>query len=376
MRARGVVAILLSWASAWLVFAVSPLSATAVEPRSETPVHYDVNSGLLLEHGGSSIQLQVGTWLRGEVLDEEGRKARPRFTVPLLRPVVQVRLLEGEVLFFLQPELGGADPDPRLLDVFLEWAPSPAFKLRMGQFRTPYSRSFITPIFMLELPTRGLVVDRFRLGRDTGLMAYGQLDEGRYEYDLGVFSGADINSLGKWGDEPMGVGRVAVNFGQPVPYDQVPALRFLDPRGVSVGLGAAWRRVKTQTGDGPVSSMQSWNATADVTMMHGPLITTFEAFLRERQQPGSGWKTSYGAFVQAGTFVWPKRVEVGGRFGWMSDAQDDLSAEAFLTVFWWLPDRYFGHHLKTTLAYRHDDYGRGSTTLDFEQAVLQTQIFF
>ncbi len=364
--------------SALLLMAPQPVVAVAVVVEDATlgggGVGYRLDSGLVFERGESSIEVQVGAWLRGEILDESTRATRTRFTVPLLRPVLQVRLWEGEVLLFVQPELGGSNQ--RLLDAFVEWAPTSAFKLRLGQFRTPYSRAFITPIFRLQLPERGLVVDRFRLGRDTGVMAHGQLRGARYEYDLGVFSGADVNSIGKGGDDPLVVGRVALNFGQPVPYDQVPSLQIDSPSGISVGFGAAWREQKIESGNRPSASKQSWNGQLDVSAMHGPLMASLEAFSRETRLAGSAWKASYGATLQVGVFVLPKRVEIGGRGGWVSDGRDDLSGEAFVTVFWWLPNEYMGHHLKTTLAYRHDAYGRGAKVRDFDQALLQTQILF
>lgn len=359
------------------LLAVAPAAAALTEaPAKKTLVNFAPLSGLHVQHGSSSLSLQLGTWLRGDILDRAHESTRYQFAVPLLRPVLQVHLLNRQLLFFVQPELGGASPDPRLLDAFIEWAPRDQFHLRFGQFRTPFSRAFIIPIFNLQLPGRGLVVDHFRLGRDSGAMAFGSFSKHRFEYAVGGFSGADINSLASDDAAPLALARIAFNLGQPVPYDQAPALVLDAPSGVSFGLSGAWRDRSHSRGNTPSTPRpESWHGQADVTLMRGPVAATAEAFLKETRSPGGGWRDSYGTFLQLGAFVLPRQLEIGGRGGWLSDGGDAWSTEAFVTLYWHYGDMFFGHHLKTTLAYRRDDHSSAASARDFQSVVLQTQIW-
>jgi hypothetical protein len=85
---------------------------------------------------------------------------------------------------------------------FATWRFIDAVSVRVEQFRTPYSRAFITPLTNSELPTRGLVFDHFGLGRDAGTTASGDVAGNRFHYDLAVVNGTTINELGGDRDAP------------------------------------------------------------------------------------------------------------------------------------------------------------------------------
>ncbi len=331
-------------------------------------------TGLVVDAGPSRLELHAYTWLRAETDTRVGDETDLQASVPVGRVILQGSFFDSQLHFFAQPEFGGGST--RLLDLFAEWHVSDALQFRVGQFRTPYSRAFITPLTNLELPTRGLLVDAFGLGRDTGAMASGTLADGGFHYDLAIVNGATINDRDGNRDVPAIVGRTEFRFGEPVPYNQAPSLALEDPRGLTLGLGGAFSRRAVQGAPG-TSTEQLWNAAADLAWMHGPLSVLVEGFWRGAHgspRPAN----AFGVYVQSGVFVVPRRLEVGGRAGWLSDGPDVQSYEAFLASYWKVGATLLGHHLKTIFGYRFDsgDTRGGGDLRDRHVVLIQTQLFF
>jgi len=347
-------------------------------------------TGLLFESDHSRLAFHVHSWLRAQSDTRVGDETDVEASIPVARFILEGSLLDEKLHLFVQPELAGTRDD-ELLDLFAEWHFDEALRVRAGQFRTPFSRAFITALASQQLTERGLVVDQFSIGRDTGVMASGELASGLLHYDLGLFNGAGINDLSGDRDAPTVVARTELRLGDGVPYDQVPALVLDDPHGVAIAVGVAFGRKGIETrnpGLPPSTTTETlWNATTDVAWMHGPLSVHAEAFWRRAN--GSPRPTdAFGATAQAGVFVVPRRLELGGRGGWISSGgvskegasnvgPDVYSAELFLASYWQVGQTLLGHHLKTVLDYRYDsgDPPSGGSR-DRHRVMLQTQLFF
>ncbi|GEM_PF-1363005 len=360
-----------------LVLALNALGAHAsdTQPNREAAVvRFGPTTGLVVESEGAQIDLHGYAWARAQSLTRVSDETDVDFSIPVGRLFTNGHLLDHRLGFFGQVEFAGSST--RLLDLFAEWRFTEAARLRIGQFRTPYSRAFITPLTNLELPSRGLVIDRFGLGRDTGLMLSGDLRSKRFHYDLAIVNGATVNDRNGNRDSPSAIARTEFRFGEVVPYDQAPSLSRQNPLGATIGLGGAfsWRAVKTAAGT--TSHEQLGNLAADVAVMWGPTSLRAEGFWRSAH--GSPRvANAFGAYGQAGIFVVPRTLEVGGRAGWLSDGPDQQSYEAFLTAYARSGSTSFGHHLKLTLAYRFDTAGpQGIDRRDRHAALVQTQIFF
>lgn len=369
-----------------MAFAAEAQEATLdVQDETEPPaeaeaarIDFGPTTGLVYESEAARLELHVFSWLRAQTDTRVGDETDVEATIPIARLALQGSVLDERLFFFFQPELSGTRDD-ELLDLFVEWVVDERLRLRAGQFRTPFSRAFITPLTNLQLTERGFVVDEFAVGRDTGVMASGSLASGRFAYDLGIFNGAGINDLSGDRDAPLVVARTELRFGDVVPYDQVPSLVLDDPHGLVLALGGSFsRRGITQTAGATRSTTteQLWNATADVAWMHGPLSVHAEGFWRAAE--GSPRPAhAFGAFIQAGLFVVPGRLEAGGRAGWISNGPDVQSYEAFLASYWQYGETQLGQHLKTLLDYRYDSGDSSGLDLrDRHRVTLQTQIFF
>jgi hypothetical protein len=271
--------------------------------------------------------------------------------------------LEGLVRFFLQPELAGT---PHLLDAQIELWVDPALVVRVGQFRTPFSRSYITPLMALDFPDRGVVVSAFNAGRDIGVMMYGRPFDGLLEYDLGVFNGSGID--GRLGDTPapMVVGRLALTPYGSVPYDETPSLVLADPSGVMIGVDGYYRQTAQ---DGmPNVEQQTASAGADVALAFGPFSFHGEGFLRWQRAEPDPWVTSWSAYAQAGVFGVPRILELAARGGWIDpnvELGGDLvqTYEAAVSGYLAVGDTSYGQHLKLVLAHGFADAGAAAFDL-------------
>jgi len=351
----------------------------AAAPSRVTPEPLEANwvagvdRGLEVQFGTSRVSLHGYAWLRADSQTTVGDETDLKATIPVGRLFSTGELLDSKLGFFAQFEFAGDQPE--LLDLFAEWHFSEAATLRLGQFRTPYSRAFITPLTNLALPTRGLVIDRFSLGRDTGAMLSGGLAAGLLHYDLAVVNGAEINDLDENRDSPSVIARTELRFGDPIPYDQSPSLHITDGRGLTVGLGGAYSRRSIDGASGTTSETLS-NGAVDVAVLLGGLSVRAEGFWRGAH--GSPRvANAFGAYGQLGVFVLPRQLEVGGRVGWLSDGPDVQTYEAFMAGYLMQGERAYGHHAKLILGYRYDssDPGRGSGR-DIHLARLQLQLFF
>ncbi|HJL20472.1 MAG TPA: hypothetical protein RMH99_32695 [Sandaracinaceae bacterium LLY-WYZ-13_1] len=358
-----------------------PAGGAATGPVS---VDFGPTRGLVVESDAldARFELHFATWIRAELDAPDGQDAIFAFDVPLARPLLQISLFENRIRLLFQPELAGASPT--LLDLQLELELDPAFVIRIGQFRTPYSRAFITPIVTLTFPDRGFVDDTFRLDRDTGLMLSGITPGGVFEYAAGVFNGALIN--GNLGDlpAPTAIVRLGLNLGDHIPMDQVPSLAAeRDLAGGAIAVGAAYRRWRVPADSPTGLAQESGHLQTDWTLALGPVTATAEGFLRfTRDELATDWSLAWGSFAQVGVMVVPRWLEVAARGGWM-DPDADASGnfiqiyEVGLSLYPVIDDLALGHHLKAQLRYAYeraaDAFGTRIVEGDRHRVMLQIQ---
>lgn len=77
-----------------------------------------------------------------------------------------------------------------MLDAFIDLTFDPRLSLRVGRYKTPFTYEFLVePVQGLLLPERSLFFNNFGLNRDEGMMAYGRLWDGFFDYAAGIFNG-------------------------------------------------------------------------------------------------------------------------------------------------------------------------------------------
>jgi phosphate-selective porin len=81
-----------------------------------------------------------------------------------------------------------------LSDGYVEWTRHSAAHIRLGQFKAPFGREWLTPATDLITVERTLVSDRLTLNRQIGVAALGDLRGGRVGYSAGIFNGTGRNT--------------------------------------------------------------------------------------------------------------------------------------------------------------------------------------
>ncbi len=301
---------------------------TVVETETETVTEeessgaeaffdYDDGAGVRSVDRRRVLRISPLFAVRGVIDAPEGADADGEARIRLARVVLMGHLADGHVRYFFQLEGAG---DFRLLDLEIAFVWRPELQVRIGRFRTGFSRQFIAPLTNMQLPVRSIVSDFSRADRDTGLSVEGRALDGRLEYRLGVFDERLTAT-------PLVVGRVAFDpFGE-MAFDETAARVPEGPTRLSVGLAAYHGGRQTeQTVVGPMGEVTTMLGPEivrsaiglDAALRIGPVHATAEAFLDRREDPMGNTQVGAGAFAQAGVFVWPRFVEVVARYDWLT----------------------------------------------------------
>lgn len=140
------------------------------------------------------------------------KDAMAGFSIRCVRLYLDGTLLK-DFIYRVQMEVAGApgvDKGPRLLDAYLEWAKHPYFKIKIGQYKRPFT--FENPLSLwtvgygaysqATIKLSGMsdrVGEHSSSGRDAGLQFQGDLfPVGRdghrfFHYQIGVFNGQGLN---------------------------------------------------------------------------------------------------------------------------------------------------------------------------------------
>jgi hypothetical protein len=145
--------------------------------------------------------------------------------------------IQGE---FRTGNVGTGRASVSLQDGYIRWSHN-RLGLQLGQYKTPFTREFITSLTEVETGDRSTVVDSLAPKRDIGLMADYAFG-GRATVSVGVFNGEGQNITANTDSSVLGIVRVAV---RPIPYLAIgvnTARYFADSTryGTDVSLEAPW----------------------------------------------------------------------------------------------------------------------------------------
>ncbi len=145
--------------------------------------------------------------------------------------------LQGE---FRTGAVGTGRASVSLQDAYIRWSKG-GVGIQVGQFKTPFTREFVTSLSEVETADRSTVVDSLAPKRDIGLQADYALG-GRATLALGVFNGEGQNVTANRDSSALGLARVTV---RPVPYFVLGAnvARYFGDStryGVDAGVEAPW----------------------------------------------------------------------------------------------------------------------------------------
>ena len=255
-------------------------------------------------------------------------KAQPGANIRLARMTLGGQLFGRHIRYFLNFELARR---PELLDLEMTFEAIPELQLRVGQFRTPFSRQFMIPLFALQLVDRAVVSDFFRANRDVGLSLDGVIAKGLFEYRLGVYNGSGFN-VSNDNRELMFLGRLAVAPLGAVGLDETTA-RNDGPIRLAIGIAGYHRKreqshIETDLMTGlPVTVMDPSRTRSagglDLMLRVGPFAFSSEFMFDRRETEGAAAQIGFGFFAQAGVFVLPGDLEVAARFNLLAPDLDN-----------------------------------------------------
>jgi hypothetical protein len=145
--------------------------------------------------------------------------------------------IQGE---FRTGNVGTGRASVSLQDAYVRWTRN-SLGVQVGQFKTPFTREFITSLTEVETADRSTVVDSLAPKRDIGVMADYALG-GRATLSAGIFNGEGQNITANTDSSTMGVARVSYRV---IPYFVIGAnvgRYFADSTryGVDASLEAPW----------------------------------------------------------------------------------------------------------------------------------------
>jgi len=307
--------------------------------------------------------------------------------------VRRARFLAGGNLFYpwmnygTQVTLEGGST--ALRDAYIEATYFESAKPRIGQYKVPFDREFLTSAFNLQLIDRSIASDEFSLQRDIGVQLSGKFFQKMLEYSAGVFNGSGVNQSNVNRDYMYLARIVLTPFGS-YPYSQA-ALDTPETPKIAFGLAGAYLpnldpgERKTQAGilgDTNVLPVASdvYQLTADLAFkyLNFSMESGYHFRCIDPDKPTLyGKESAQGFYLQGGYFVIPEKLEVATRYSFTdpdSPNRDDHNKAQEFTA--GLSYYLYGHDLKLQANYsffrtetdiddQDEHLGQGMVTLAF-----------
>jgi phosphate-selective porin len=215
------------------------------------------------------------------------------------------------------------------------------FRLRVGQFKVPYSRQALAQSRTLLFVDRAVTDRVFAPGRDIGLMIHGSLlgkDADLLDYAFGAFNGEGANRT----NDDKGLlwsGRVAWNpFGDPGKVEG--DWRRRKPFRASIAVNA-WLHQDDQHAD----EGDDWALGVDFAARWRGLSITAELHRLRESRSSADDPSALGWFVQAAYAVIDRKLEIGLRtahIDWDDNGnRDSARREHLLVANWYFDDHDF-----------------------------------
>jgi len=346
------------------------------EAKKETPpgddwtkkVEVGYKKGAYIKSADDSFSLKVNVRTQGLFRYEslEDRDDTASFSVKRARILASGNVFYPWMNYNTQVTLEGNNT--ALRDAYIEATYFDWLQPRIGQYKLPFDREFLTSAFNLQLIDRSIASNEFSLQRDTGLQFSGQFLKDQLNYGIGIFNGSGANQSNQ-DQNFMYVGRMVWNPFGSYPYSQA-ALDTPDRPKLAVGFAGAYlpgiepgerRTLAGRLGNTNIVPVNSdvYQMTADLAFKYRNL--SFEGGYHFRnidpEKPTTyGEESAQGFYIQGGYFLIPKKLELALRYSWVdpdnpnqknNDEQEEYTGG--LTYY------MYGHDLKLQGNYSYFD---------------------
>ena len=322
--------------------------------------------GFAFSSGDGKFELRLRAVLHFDGRVYVGSQSLPdTFVIRRARPFIEGTLF-GLVDFRLMPDF--AYGQATIADAYVELHPWAWLRLRGGRFRVPIGLEWLQSDSMLSLVERSLVTDLVPW-RDLGVMLWGDIADGTFCYQLGMFNGAPDSANGPDLDPQSTkdfVGRIFLR----------PLRRVAKASWVNLGFGFAgsYGRVK---GTATATNLPSYRSTGQqpifsyITSTMTPDATTLPA--------GDRWRASPQMYLYMGPVgllaeyvLSAQHVERLGNGLDVVNQAWNLTANFVLTL---EHASYDGVMPKHPVDFRHKAFGAFELTFRYSELQLDPSVF-
>ncbi|AOY58415.1 MULTISPECIES: phosphate porin [Desulfococcus] len=284
-----------------------------------------------------SLTLNVRTQGLFSYREREGKADTSTFRVRRARVLAGGNVFYPWMKYGTQITLEGGDA--ALRDAYIEADYFDAVQPKIGQYKLPFDREFMTSAFNLQLIDRSIASSEFSLQRDIGLQLSGKFFQDMLTYQAGVFNGSGANQSNVDRDF-MYIARLVLTPLGPYSYSQA-ALDAPDTPKLAVGVAGAYlpnldpgerKTLAGILGDTDVMSVESdvYQLTADLAFKYQNVSVEggyhFRSIDPDEATP-FGKESAQGFFLQGGYFVIPKTFELAARYAYVDPDNPDNSGD-------------------------------------------------
>ncbi|MGR3177389.1 MAG: hypothetical protein ACUZ8E_04975 [Candidatus Anammoxibacter sp.] len=329
--------------------------------------------------------------------DFDDREDDSSFKIDRARLVFQGNAYNPNIKYFIQLETrstGTKDGSKavEMIDFFSDITYVPNAKIRFGQYRVPFNRQMDTLIWKLQMIDRSVANNEFNLGRQLGLMVYGELLDHKLEYYGGFWNGNFRNESRNDNNEHLWIIRASYSPFGIYSYDESD-LEYSESLKAHISASIAFDSVDDVTVElddivfvtaGGIDIIQN-TVTADEvdrTQVAGEfgfkyrgLSLISEYYWRKQSGISDVNLIDYGFFVQAGYFLIPKKLELAGRYS-LVEFDDELEKDSLKNAAIGVNYFFNGHQSKLQFnAVRFNEEKGNADNIDYRY-IFQYQLAF
>jgi hypothetical protein len=285
-----------------------------------------------------------------------------------IRPGVIGSVYRRWITFETSVEL--ASNPPYLLDAFVDVAPRTEIALRVGQFKTPFSRGEGYGPEHILFPDQPVVSSYFWTGRDKGAMASGALRN--LHYWVGGFGGSPVRQTTTLSGNYLVEARLT--------YGDTPATEYPYITGAPFTLSASLEgyvgRIESAIEGFDPSSFEFKTSPSGLithrasgggdVFLQAPTFAIFGEAFYGRTRPNGPAYRSWGAWAQASYLLVPHALDVAVRVQYL-DPSTTLSDDTFESVegqlAWYIHAPHLVLRLRYGLARQHAPMNPGDVNL-------------
>jgi hypothetical protein len=233
-----------------------------------------------------------------------------------------------------------------LRDLIIDFSIFKELHPKIGQFKVPFNREYLTSSAYLQLIDRSITNEEFSVGRDIGFSVDGNISE-RIEYSIGVFNGSGKNTK-NLDNKFLYAGRIMFTPNGKFSYSQ-SSLDFPKKRKLAIGLGILYfpnfdpSRENIDDRKKLASSVRKeiGNLKSDILQITGDIGVKYKGFSFEGdvhfrninpEKPEIKNIQAFGFRIQTG-YLFSKKFEIVFRYSFLNPStQRDKDTKQELTT--------------------------------------------